>query len=137
MVEKADFSTALFTRSVSSSGRNDDSHRENGSGLRPLDHWSGSVSWGVAPGWYRVRLWRSYLLSGFESNRGAFAALDEDVRYAGEEEDGQDGGVECGGVVALLDEPPVVDDSGDGGDVDEAVETLPVFSAHGTEDEDR
>ena len=76
-------------------------------------------------------------LSGFERGQILFAALDEDVGDAGEEEDGEDDGVECGGVVAFLDEPPVVDDAGDGGDVDEAVEALPVFSAHGAQDEGR
>src|SRR5258707_330617 len=74
-------------------------------------------------------------LNGFEQRLIFFGAFDEDVRDSGEEEDGQDDGVERGGVVAFLDEPPVVDDSGDGGDVDEAVETLPVFSAHGTQNE--
>src|SRR6266566_5273233 len=82
-----------------------------------------------------MRLWRSYLLSGFESGGGISDAFDEDVGDPGEEEDGEDEGVEGGGVVAFLDEPPVMDDSGDCGDVDEAVEALPVFSAHGTQDE--
>src|SRR5258707_3342248 len=77
----------------------------------------------------------SMFLYGFEGCCGFFAAFHEDVGDAGEEEDGEDEGVEGGGVVAFLDEPPVVDDAGDGGDVDEAVETLPVFSAHGAEDE--
>src|SRR5207249_3251062 len=57
-------------------------------------------------------------LNGFERRLVFFAALDEDVGYAGEEEDGEDHGVEGRGVVAFLDEPPIVDDSGDGGDVD-------------------
>src|ERR1700730_11090528 len=82
-----------------------------------------------------MRLWRSYLLSGFESRGRFFAAFDEDVGYAGEEEDGEDEGVERGRVVAFLDQPPVMDNAGGGGDVDEAVEALPVFAAHGSEDE--
>src|SRR5260370_5114824 len=73
-------------------------------------------------------------LYGFEGGCGFFAAFHEDVGDAGEEEDGEDEGVEGGGVVAFLDEPPVVDDAGDGGDVDEGVEELPVFSAHGAEE---
>src|SRR5207302_7432052 len=72
---------------------------------------------------------------GFECCRGLVAAFDKDVGYAGDEEDGEDQGVEGRGVVAFLDEPPVVNDAGDGGDVDEAVEALPVFSSHGAQDE--
>src|SRR6266700_2029021 len=107
---------------------------ENRSGLWPLVD-PCPVSWGFAPGWYGMRLWRSYLLSGFESGGGISDTFDEDVGDPGEEEDGEDDGVERGGVVAFLDEPPVVDDSGDGGDVDEAVEALPVFPSHGAQDE--
>ena len=62
-------------------------------------------------------------------------AFEKNVSDAGEEEDGEDGGVFPGGVVAALDEPPEVDDAADGGDVDKAVETLPVFAAHGPHDE--
>jgi hypothetical protein len=106
-VEKRILSAALLTESVSNFSRNDD-----------------SFDW--AP---------RRFLCGFESHCGFFGAFDEDICDAGEEQDGQDERVEGGGVVAFFDEPPVVDDSGDGGNVDEAVKSLPAFSAHGAEDE--
>lgn len=46
-----------------------------------------------------------------------------------EKEEGEEDGVEEGEAVIGLDEPVVVDNAGEGGHVDEAVESLPVFSA--------
>jgi len=64
-----------------------------------------------------------------------FAALDEGVGDAGEKEDGKDGGVLPWGANSGFDQPPEVDDGGYSGDVDEAVEALPVFAPHGSQDE--
>ena len=61
---------------MSSFGRNDGAHEVRARFL------------GVRPGWYGMRLWRSYLLSGFESGGGSSDALDEDVRDSSQEEEG-------------------------------------------------
>ena len=66
---------------------------------------------------------------------GGATALPGGVGKAGGEEDGEDEGVGEGGAVAGFDEPPEVDDGGDGGEVDEAVEERPAFAADGAEDE--
>jgi len=66
---------------------------------------------------------------------GLFEALHHGVGYAGEEEDGQEYGDLPRGVVSFFYEPPEVDDASAGCEVDEAVETLPVFAAHGSHDE--
>ena len=67
----------------------------------------------------------------------ALEAFDQGVGDAGEEQDGEDCGVLPGEADAGFDQPPVVDAAGDGGDVDEAVEALPVLAAHGAHDEGR
>ena len=63
--------------------------------------------------------------------------FDGGVGDAGQEEEGEDGGGFPGGADAGFDQPPEVDDRGDGGYVDETVETLPVFASHGSHDEGR
>ena len=45
----------------------------------------------------------------------------------------EDSGDAPGSTIADLDQPPEVDDGGDGGDVDEAMKTLPGLAAHGTQ----
>ena len=67
--------------------------------------------------------------------RIAAASFDCIVKDTGEKEDGEDNRVLPGGEVVFFNLPPVVDDSGDRGDIDEAMEALPVFSAHGPKDE--
>src|SRR5271170_1487289 len=69
--------------------------------------------------------------------RKSLASFEENVNDSREEQNRQHGGDLPRGVVAALDHPPVVDDAADGGNVDEAVDALPVFAAHGSQDEGR
>lgn len=66
-----------------------------------------------------------------------FEALDDGVDDAGHKEDGEDDGVFPGGWIADFDQPPEVNDAGEGCDVDETVETLPVLASHRAHDEGR
>lgn len=68
---------------------------------------------------------------------GLREALDRSVGDARDEEDRQDRGDLPWGADAGLHQPPVMDHSGDGRDVDEAVEALPRLASHSAQDRGR